>query len=59
MGEQADYMINGDDCQECGQTFLRSYGHPVTCTECGGEGKLLCNASEEEAIKAGWKEGSK
>ncbi len=55
MGEYADYMINGDDCQQCGQTFLKSYGHPTTCTDCGGNGKLASDASEKEMKKAGWK----
>ena len=38
MGEYADYMINGDDCQEC-----------------GGNGKLLCDATDAEAEKSGFK----
>lgn len=55
MGEYADYMINGDDCQECGQPFLKSYGYPMSCTDCGGKGKLFTDASVKEKIKAGWK----
>lgn len=55
MGEYAEYMINGDDCQECGQTFLKSYGHPMTCTDCGGKGKLLCDATDDQAEKSGFK----
>ena len=56
MGEQANYMINGDDCQECGMPFLKSYGYPTTCTDCGGKGVLFCDATDEQRIKAGWKE---
>ena len=54
MGEYADYRINGEDCQECGQTFLKPYGVPTTCTECGGRGKLCCNATDAEMKAAGW-----
>lgn len=55
MGEYAEFMINGDDCQECGQTFLKSYGYPTSCAECGGKGKLLGDSTTEEKKKAGWK----
>lgn len=55
MGECAEYMINGDDCQECGQPFLKSYGYPISCTDCGGNGKLFSDASEKQKTKSGWK----
>jgi hypothetical protein len=57
MGEYAEYMINGDDCQECGQPFLKSYGFPTSCTDCGGHGKLFINASEKQRKSAGWTKG--
>lgn len=41
MGEIAEDMINGDACQICGQYFEESYGYSMTCTECGGKGKLI------------------
>ena len=39
MGEYADYMINGDDCEKCGMHFMddESPGHPRTCNDCGGK----------------------
>ena len=34
MGEQADYMINGDDCQVCGMYIGEGDGYPRTCAGC-------------------------
>ncbi len=35
MGEQADYMINGDDCDVCGMPFVEEgAGFPRTCKDC-------------------------
>ena len=34
MGEMADYMINGDDCQECGMYIGPGDGYPRTCGAC-------------------------
>ena len=37
MGEMADYMINGDDCQQCGMPLEdEGEGFPRSCTDCGG-----------------------
>lgn len=36
MGEQAEYMINGDDCQECGEYIGDGPGYPRSCAGCGG-----------------------
>ena len=38
MGEMADYMVNGDDCQVCGVPFddEGGDGYPRTCNGCGG-----------------------
>ena len=34
MGEMADYMINGDDCEQCGMHIGEGSGYPRTCAEC-------------------------
>ena len=36
MGEQADYILNGDDCQVCGEHLGEGDGYPRTCAGCGG-----------------------
>lgn len=37
MGEIAEYMINGDDCQECGEHIGTGPGYPRSCAGCAGE----------------------
>jgi len=37
MGEYADYMLNGDDCQVCGQHIGDGDGYPRTCGGCQRE----------------------
>lgn len=34
MGEMADYMLNGDDCQECGEYIGEGDGYPRSCAAC-------------------------
>jgi hypothetical protein len=34
MGEVADYMIEGEMCQLCGQFFTEKHGYPVICKDC-------------------------
>ena len=34
MGEMADYILNGDDCQECGCYIGPGEGFPRTCNDC-------------------------
>lgn len=34
MGEYADYILNGDDCQICGVYIGEGDGFPRTCKEC-------------------------
>lgn len=35
MGEMAEYIINGDDCQVCGVPFEdEGEGFPRTCKDC-------------------------
>lgn len=41
MGEMADYMINGDDCQICGVPFDDAgEGFSRTCKACEEDDKL-------------------
>ena len=39
MGEMADYMINGDDCQECGEYLGEGDGYPRSCASCRAQHK--------------------
>lgn len=34
MGELAEYILNGDDCQECGQYIGDGDGFPRSCSDC-------------------------
>jgi len=34
MGEQADLMIDGEVCEQCGCNFEEAHGYPVTCKDC-------------------------
>lgn len=34
MGEYAEYMLNGDDCQVCGEYMGNGDGYPRTCRSC-------------------------
>jgi hypothetical protein len=44
MGEYADYILNGDDCQVCGMHIGDGDGYPRTCAGCCGSD----NDSERE-----------
>ncbi len=46
MGEIADSMIEGEICTICGLPFKESYGYPLACQDCGGDGVL--DDGEEE-----------
>ena len=37
MGEYADYILNGDDCQYCGEYLGEGDGIPRTCKSCRDE----------------------
>jgi hypothetical protein len=37
MGEYADYILNGDDCQYCGEYLGEGDGFPRTCKSCRDE----------------------
>lgn len=34
MGEMAEYILNGDDCQECGAYIGSGDGFPRSCAGC-------------------------
>ena len=34
MGEYADYILNGDDCQSCGMHIGTGHGYPRNCKGC-------------------------
>jgi len=54
MGEWAERMLTGRDCQCCGQPLLKDHGYAVSCTECDGEAKLFIDATNKERKKEGW-----
>lgn len=37
MGEYADYMLNGDDCQFCGEYLGNGEGFPRSCAACADD----------------------
>lgn len=37
MGEYAEYMLNGDDCQFCGEYLGEGDGFPRSCSGCDDE----------------------
>lgn len=39
MGEYADYILNGDDCQYCGEYLGAGDGFPRTCSACAKDEK--------------------
>lgn len=50
MGEYADYLINGDDCQICGVPFGRpGNGYPRTCEGCKREARETAKAEKRNA----------
>jgi hypothetical protein len=48
MGEMAEYMLNGDDCQYCGEYIGDGDGYPRSCASC-----------EENELKLQKKKGKK
>jgi len=57
MGELAEAILDGLNCDCCGMPFLKEHGVPTTCTDCGGSGKLFTDATDEERRVAGWSDG--
>jgi hypothetical protein len=47
MGEYADYMLNGDDCQECGEYIGDGPGYPRSCAGCRAAARREKPASEQ------------
>lgn len=39
MGEMAEALINGDDCEWCGQYLGEGDGYPRLCESCQEESK--------------------
>lgn len=37
MGEMAEYILNGDDCQFCGKHIGEGEGFPRSCAGCGDD----------------------
>lgn len=37
MGEYADYILNGDDCQYCGEYLGEGDGYPRSCEACAAD----------------------
>ena len=35
MGQHAEDLINGFQCQWCGTCFKEEHGWPVVCSDCG------------------------
>lgn len=39
MGEYAEYILNGDDCQYCGEYLGEGDGYPRSCASCAKDDK--------------------
>lgn len=54
MGEMADYIINGDDCQYCGEYLGEGDGYPRSCSGCSDDGAESENMEEiKDLIETG------
>jgi hypothetical protein len=53
MGEMADYMINGDDCQYCGEYLGEGDGYPRSCAGCGDDTESPSMEHVKELIETG------
>lgn len=51
MGEQAEYMLNGDDCESCGVHIGDGPGYPRKCDDCKSDDVPQTGILEFEAIK--------
>lgn len=49
MGEYADYMLNGDDCQYCGEYLGEGDGYPRSCKSCRDEERK--QPAKKQAVK--------
>jgi hypothetical protein len=48
MGEMAEYLINGDDCQSCGEYIGKGDGYPRNCKGCEMEEKRERNKNKKK-----------
>ncbi len=48
MGDAADAILNGDDCQECGEYMGGGEGFPRSCAGCNPDGgqAVLCEGKQ-------------
>lgn len=46
MGEMAEYMLNGDDCEWCGEYLGDGLGYPRLCSSCQREADRMAPARE-------------
>lgn len=37
MGEITDAIVNGEQCESCGEVFDEAYGYPTQCEACKRE----------------------
>lgn len=51
MGEYADYMLNGDDCQVCGQYMGEGDGFPRTCSGCSGDDEPFISSEKGASLR--------
>jgi hypothetical protein len=52
MGEYADYILNGDDCQDCGEYIGEGDGYPRSCFGCVGKSEISRPKVKTDAQKA-------
>jgi hypothetical protein len=50
----SEQMEDGEVCTICTMPFVEDYGYPLACEECGGDGVLFTNATDEVKIQNGW-----
>lgn len=52
MGEMADYMLNGDDCEGCGQYLGEGDGYTRRCASCRAPEKKTPSQIKKEKKEA-------
>lgn len=52
MGEYADYMLNGDDCQSCGEYLGSGSGFPRNCASCEARERQITSSSVVTVTKS-------
>lgn len=51
MGEYADYILNGDDCQYCGEHLGDGDGFPRSCAACETEDEKTAKSEKKAYFK--------